>query len=100
MALKLASAMQQKGAQVTLVLDLEGVRLVSTQQPQDLRWGTGETIAAHYDAFVKGGGRVLVCPHCAKAAGLDEKNLRAGAKIVTEEALTGALLTADKILDY
>jgi predicted peroxiredoxin len=100
MALKLASAMQQKEAQVTVVLDLEGVRLVSAQQPQDLRWGTSDAIAGYYDAFVKGGGQVMVCPHCAKAAGLDEKTLRAGAKIVTEEALAGALLAADKILDY
>ncbi|MGE0827531.1 MAG: DsrE family protein [Candidatus Binatia bacterium] len=92
MALKLANAMQQKGAQVTLMLDMEGVRLVSTHQPQDLRWGTSDAIAGYYDAFVKGGGQVVVCPHCAKAAGLDDKSLRTGAKIVTEEALANALL--------
>jgi predicted peroxiredoxin len=100
MALKLAGAMQQKGAQVTLVLDLEGVRLVSTQQPQDLRWGTSDAISGYYDAFVKAGGKIMVCPHCAKAAGVDEKTLRPGAQIVKEEELASALLAADKILDY
>jgi predicted peroxiredoxin len=100
MALKLASAMQQKEAQVTLVLDLEGVRLVSTQQPQDLRWGTSDAIAGYYDAFVKAGGKIMVCPHCAQAAGVDAKTLRSGAQIVKEEELAAALLAADKILDY
>jgi predicted peroxiredoxin len=100
MALKLAIAMQQKGAQTTLMLDLEGVRLASTQQPQDLRWGTSDAISGYYDAFVKAGGRILVCPHCAQAAGVDAKALRPGAQIVKEEDLAAALLAADKILDY
>jgi predicted peroxiredoxin len=100
MALKLATAMQQKGAQTTLVLDLEGVRLASTQQPQDLRWGTSDAISGYYDAFVKAGGKILVCPHCAQAAGVDAKTLRPGAQIVKEEELAAALLAADKILDY
>lgn len=100
MALKLATAMQQKGAQTTLVLDLEGVRLASTQQPQDLRWGTSGDIAGHYEAFVKAGGKILVCPHCAQAAGVDAKILRSGAQIVKEDELAAALLAADKILDY
>lgn len=100
MALKLATAMQQKGVQTTLVLDLEGVRLASAQQPQDLRWGTSGDIAGHYDAFVKAGGKILVCPHCAQAAGVDAKTLRSGAQVVKEEELAAALLAADKILDY
>jgi predicted peroxiredoxin len=100
MALKLASAMQQKEAQVTLVLDLEGVRLVSAQQPQDLKWGTSDAISGYYDAFVKAGGKIMVCPHCAQAAGVDAKTLRSGAQIVKEEELAATLLAADKILDY
>lgn len=100
MALKLANAMQAQNSQVTLVLDLEGVRLVSSQQPQNLQWGTSGEISGHYDAFIKAGGKVVVCPHCAKAAGLDDTALRSGAQIVTEEDLANTLLAADKILDY
>ena len=100
MALKLANAMQAKNTQVTLVLDLEGVRLVSSQQPQNLHWGTSGEIAGYYDAFIKAGGKIVVCPHCAKAAGLEDTALRSGAQIVTEEALATTLLAADKILDY
>jgi predicted peroxiredoxin len=101
MALKLAQAMQEKGAQVTLLLDLEGVRVADTRQPNDLLWGHGEPLASHYDAFVKAGGKVLVCPHCAGAAGVEAKSLRPGARIAKDPGeLAAALIAADKILDY
>jgi predicted peroxiredoxin len=100
MALKLGKGIQQKGGQVTLMLDLEGVRLVDSRQPQDLRWGTEIPMSTHYEAFIKSGGRAVVCPHCAHAAGLTEKDLRAGARIATEEELAQLILGADKILDY
>jgi predicted peroxiredoxin len=101
MALELARAMQEKGMQVTLLLDLEGVRVADTRQPNDLLWGHGKTLASHYDAFGKAGGKVLVCPHCAGAAGLDAKSLRPGARIAKDAGeLADALIAADKILDY
>jgi sulfur relay (sulfurtransferase) complex TusBCD TusD component (DsrE family) len=101
MALKLAQAMQEKGAQVTLLLDLEGVRIGDTRQPNDMRSGNGEPLASHYDGLVKAGGKVLVCPHCASAVGLDTKSLRPGAQIAKDVGdLAASLLAADKILDY
>jgi hypothetical protein len=42
----------------------------------------------------------MVYPHCAKAAGVDEKSLHPGAQIVKKEDLAAVLLAADKILDY
>lgn len=101
MAVKLAQAMQEKGAQVTLLLDLEGVRIADTRQPNDMHSGSGESLASYYDGFVKAGGTVLVCPHCASAVGLDTKSLRPGARIAKDVGdLAAALLAADKILDY
>lgn len=100
MALKLGKAMAAKGAEVTLLLDLEGVRLVDADQPQDLRWGPDTPVATHYDAFVKAGGKLLVCPHCAAAAGVEKAKLRPGARIGEEMELADALLAADKVLDY
>jgi predicted peroxiredoxin len=100
MALKLSNAVQKKGGQVTLMLDLEGVRLADSRQPQDLRWGTETPISSYYDAFIKGGGKVVVCPHCAHAAGMKGKDLRAGARIGTEDDLAQLILDADKVLDY
>ncbi len=100
MALKLGSALQKKGAAVTLMLDLDGVRLADARQPQDLRWGGETPIATYYEDFVRSGGKMLVCPHCAHAAGLTDENLRDGARIGNEGDLAQLILDADKVLDY
>ncbi len=107
MALKLATAMQSQGAQVTLLLDVEGVRLADARQPQELSWGFKDmpTVAEQYDAFIEAGGEVLVCPMCAKAAGLDAASLRPGARLGMMDAEHGSelaevILAADKVLDY
>ena len=93
MALRFAGAMQEKGAQVTLLLDVDGVYLADAWQPPNLRW-----LSEYYDAFVKAGGKVLVCPHCAMAARME--SLRPGARMAEADDLANVILTADKILDY
>lgn len=98
MALKIGQLMAKEGADVTLFLDLEGVRLVDLKQPADLKWGNGESVESLYNSFVDAGGNVLVCPHCAKAAGVVD--LRKGAMIANSESLAQRLVQADKILDY
>jgi predicted peroxiredoxin len=92
--------MQGQGAQVTLMLDLEGVRLADARQPNDLRWGYGGTVAEAYDAFVKAGGKIRVCHHCARAAGIDEKSLRPNTQMAEEGGLADLIIAADKVLDY
>jgi predicted peroxiredoxin len=100
MAVHLAHMMQTMGAEVTMVLDLEGVRLADNRQPQDLVWGKSEPISKEVGAFVKSGGRMLLCPHCSEHAGLTAANLRPGARIAKEGELPKTILAADKILDY
>jgi predicted peroxiredoxin len=100
MAVHLAYMIQTMGAEVTLLLDLEGVRLASTKEPQALVWGKGDPISKEYDAFVKAGGAVLLCPHCAEHAGITAEHLRPGARLGRDGALAKAVLAADKILDY
>lgn len=100
MAVHLALMMQTLDAEVTLLLDVQGVRLASTKEPQSLVWGKGDPISVEYDAFVRAGGRVLVCPHCAEHAGISEGDLRLGAELGREKALAKAVLAADKVLDY
>jgi predicted peroxiredoxin len=100
MALMIAGNLQKKGAQVTLHLDLEGVRLADARQP-DLQWGEFPPIAELYTAFVEAGGEVLACPACSKAAGLTPESLRPGAKIGKPgEDIPEMLLAADIVLDY
>jgi len=102
MAFKLATELKKAGANVTVFLDLEGVRSADKRQPQDLTWGMGNSgdFAAIYQSFINAGGEVLVCPHCAKSVGMSEKDLRAGAKLATVQKITKLILSADKIMDY
>jgi predicted peroxiredoxin len=100
MALKLGTAMQEAGSYVTLFVDLEGVRVADSRQPQHLRWGDGAPIEELYNGFVESGAKILVCPHCAAAAGLKKESLRRGATIGTVECITETLGAATKILDY
>jgi len=100
MAVKLATGMQEKGASVTLFLDLEGVRLADKNQPVDLVWGHGKPLGELYEKFVKAGGKASVCPHCAHAVGLTKEKLRVGAEIADEGAIPELLLSVDMVLDY
>lgn len=100
MALKLGTMLQKGGNQVTLFVDLEGVRLADSHQPLDLTWGHADSIEVLYGGFLEAGGQVLVCPHCAAAAGLERDSLRKGAAIGTSESIAEALTEATKILDY
>ncbi len=102
MALKLGTNLQKRGAQVTLVLTLEGVRIASTNQPLDLRWGSGPmTLAQMYDDFVAAGGKVMVCPVCAEAAGITAANLRNGAQLALEnQDIPSLILAADKVVSF
>lgn len=88
------------GAKVTIFLDREGVRLADSRVPLGLRWGDSAPIAELYDAFVKAGGTVLVCAHCAHAAGLEASSVRRGARIGSDVEVRALILAADKIIDY
>jgi predicted peroxiredoxin len=81
MALELGRAVQKRKATVVLFLDQEGVRLADKRQTQDLRWGNSEPLSTYFNAFVKEHGKIIVCPHCAAAAGLDGSILRDSAKL-------------------
>lgn len=101
MAVKLAGALETAGADVTLFVNLEGARLADARITTELKWGPGEMPLIHYyDAFIAAGGELLICPHCAHAAGVDPENLRKGAKVATEGEVVKVLMEADKILDY
>ncbi|MGH0033994.1 MAG: DsrE family protein [Myxococcota bacterium] len=100
MALGIANMLQKGGSAVTLFLDREGVRLADSRVPQDLRWGKARPIADAYSGFVKAGGTVLLCSHCAEAAGIDESHLRQGARLGSDESVAAAFAAATKVIDY
>lgn len=101
MALKVAELMQEYGAEVTIFLDLEGVRLAERRQTLDLTWGSNSApLSEHYNNFIKAGGNIVLCPHCAKAARIGEMSLKRKAQIGTRPMLGKLLIQADKIMDY
>lgn len=101
MALKLATLMQKSGAEVTLFLDLEGVRLAERRQPLKMTWGSSSTpLSEHYNNFIEAKGKVVLCPHCAQSARIGDMALKRNAVIGTEADLGKMLLSAEKIMDY
>jgi len=100
MALRLGAELLAKGAQVTLLLDLEGARLADVRQPLDLATRRGRLLGDMFDHYVTAGGKMVVCPHCAAAIGLESSMLRPGASIGQDDTLAQLILDADKILDY
>jgi predicted peroxiredoxin len=102
MALKLGTNLQQRGAQVILVLTIEGVRIADKNQPLDLHWGSNPmTLAQLYEEFVGAGGKVMVCPVCAEAAGISVDDLRMGAQLAQEnQDIPNLILAADKVVDF
>tara|TARA_R110002049_G_scaffold182485_2_gene350373 strand:+ start:114442 stop:114927 length:486 start_codon:yes stop_codon:yes gene_type:complete len=101
MALKVANLMQEHGASVTIFLDLEGVRLAERRQLLNLTWGPDSPpLSEHYEKFTEGGGKIVVCPHCAKSARIGDGSLKRHAEIATMPSLGKLLMDADKIMDY
>lgn len=101
MALKVANLLQEQGADVTVFLDLEGVRLAARRQELAFTWGAeSPPLSKYYDQFTAGGGKVVLCPHCAKSAKLNDPGLKRNAELTTTAALGKLLLDADKVIDY
>lgn len=101
MAIKLARALQDKGAQVSLFLNLEAVPLADTRRPNELVWGPVHTpFSVHFTKFVEEGGKVVVCPHCAAAVGLTAEHLRPGVSLLEEDLLADIFLQAGKVMAY
>lgn len=101
MAVKVANLMQDYGADVTLFVDLEGVRIAERKQELKFNWGPDSpSLAKLYEKFADGGGKVLVCPHCAKSAHVTDPGLKRNAQIATLPMLGKMLIEADKVMDY
>ncbi|MCR9119932.1 MAG: DsrE family protein [bacterium] len=101
MAFKVANLMQEYGADVTIFLDLEGVRLAERRQSLELTWGKHSmTLAEYYEKYTDNGGKVVLCPHCAKSAHLSDLGLKRNAEIGTMPKLGKMLIDADKVIDY
>ena len=101
MGMSLARMLQRKGASVTVFLDREGVRLADEDMPKTLGWGRkADPVRAILADFVKAGGSVVLCPHCAEMAGVEADDLVEGARIGSDADVAELVLAADKVIDY
>jgi sulfur relay (sulfurtransferase) complex TusBCD TusD component (DsrE family) len=98
MGLGLANNLQEAGAQVTVFLDREAVRIADRGQPY-LVYGDTDTEAL-MTSFIDGGGAVVVCPHCAMLGGVEASELREGMTLGTMESVARLFLDADLVIDY
>ena len=101
MGLSLARMLRKKGADVTVFLDREGVRLADDDMPKSLGWGQkADPVVKILADLVKAGGHVVLCPHCADMAGGEDDDLFDGTKIASEAEVAELFLAADKVIDY
>lgn len=97
-AMLMAVNLQNNGAEVTLFLDRDGVRLADTRQP-GLEYA-GIDVLELLDTFVAGGGRVLLCPPGAAHAGIGRDHLRPGTEIGSPPIIAELMLEADVVIDF
>jgi predicted peroxiredoxin len=90
--LVLANAALAMGAEVTLWTTLEGVKLGKTGAIDKLMSPTFASIKDLLDQFIQTGGRMGVCPACAKTHGVTEENLLENGTWMGAAAVQEALL--------
>jgi sulfur relay (sulfurtransferase) complex TusBCD TusD component (DsrE family) len=97
-AMLMAVNLQNNGADVTLFLDRDGVRLADARQPA-LEYA-GIDVVGLLDSFVAAGGRVVLCPPGAAHAGIGRDQLRPGAEIGSPPVIAELMLGADVVIDF
>lgn len=101
MALNTANTLQQKGANVALLLTIEGARIADARLPLNVRWRGEKTFEEMYDQFVASGGRVFVGPVCAQVAGITENFLRKGTQLAQGNIdIPSLLMTGSNVIDF
>lgn len=94
MALNFSTKLLQGGNEVTLFLNVDGVRLGSTKVP------TLSSQRGDLAAFMKAGGKVVICPHCMQVRGVAAGDLLAGLMMGGEGAAQQAFMASTRSISY
>ena len=89
MAINFATKAVENGMDVTIFMNVHGVKLASSEASQVAF--NSENLHAKLGVFVEKGGTVLACPMCMKIHGVDENSLAEGIQV------SGAGVMMDKI---
>jgi hypothetical protein len=93
-----ALAFYRSGKDVSIMLDVDGVRIAAKTVPSELA-----TINTNLKTFLAEGGRVIACDHCVLNAGLTPDTLLDGVEIDSHPNMArtqGILERASVVLDY
>ncbi|MGE3955143.1 MAG: DsrE family protein [Vicinamibacterales bacterium] len=94
MALNFSTKLLQGGNEVTVFLNVDGVRLGSTKVAA-LSSQRGELAT-----FMKAGGKVVICPHCMQVRGVAAGDLLAGLTMGGEGAGQHAFMASTRSISY
>ena len=95
---RLANMLLGDGDRVVLFLNESGVAMADGRAAKPiLREKSLERLNEEFASFVKAGGAVVVCPHCAKLSGLKPGSVANGAKIGSEMEIKEMLAAADRV---
>ena len=98
MGVSLAHQMQEAGAEVTIFVDREAVRMGEQGQPL-LTYGDSD-LDALLANYLDGGGSLLMCSHCAELSGVEPSELRDGFEMGTKGSIAELFMNADTVISY
>lgn len=96
MAISLAqTALQNEGQAVTLFLNVRGVYLADRERLPATEGNSAMNIHEKLQAFMASGGQVIICPSCAREAGLVQDDLIEGVVLGEAGGILPFLLSPD-----
>jgi predicted peroxiredoxin len=100
MAVMFANKGLQRGIDMTIFLNTEGVKLAVKGYNPPTNAANGKNIHEMLAMFMKKGGKVIVCPMCLKAQGYDQKDLIPGMSLSDADTTFNAILDSDKVISF
>jgi predicted peroxiredoxin len=91
MGLNLAKTAAERGLPVVVFLNVAAPVFASTALPPDTRYEDFPPVQELLAAIMAGGGKILVCGHCAEVSGVDLSTLLPGIQVSEHGALLDEL---------
>lgn len=98
MGLHMAIMAQEQGMNVTLFMNVHGVKL-ATKKLSKTKFAK-ENMDDLLEEIIENGGTILVCPHCMKIEDIKEKNLIDGAIISSPDKMAALMKSDLKTFTY